>query len=185
MKTSVYIATSLDGFIARENGELDCLPGSDGNTPEALQDEDFGFTRFFNSIDTLVMGTNTYQFVAATGQWPYTGKRVIVLSTTLTQRLEHTPGDVQIHPGPVQTLHHTLQQTGSTHLYIDGGKTIQRFLRAGLIDQLIITTVPILIGSGIPLFGPLTHDKQLIHQDSTHYTNGFVQNRYALINTPA
>lgn len=177
MKTSVYIATSLDGFIAREDGALDWLPGSDGQDDT---DEDYGFHAFMAGIDTLVMGRNTYELVLSSGQWPYGGKRVIVLSNTLDKLADELPDTVELKAGPPTALAAQLQASGTQHLYVDGGKTIQGFLKAGLIDEIIITRVPVLIGRGLALFGPLEQDITVQHLQTRTYDNGFVQSRYAI-----
>ncbi len=181
MKISVYIATSVDGFIARENGDLDWLPGSDGETVPDSDNEDYGYNAFMESIDVLVMGRKTYESVISFGQWPYENKRVIVLSSTLSHLSENLPDSVELKSCPPQELALELGQSGAKHLYIDGGLTIQKFLDAGLIDEIIITTVPVLIGSGIPLFGPLHRDKKLQHIETRSYKNGFVQSKYKII----
>ena len=182
MKASVYIATTLDGFMARENGDLDWLPGSDDNPESQDIGDDFGFSEFMDSVDVLVMGRNTYEMVLSSGQWPYGSKRVIVLSCTLKTSADNTPGTVEIKSGTPVDLYSELENSGSKHLYIDGGKTIQQFLGAGLINEIIITKVPVLIGSGIPLFGSLTNDKILKHIETQSYKNGFVQSKYEVIN---
>jgi len=179
MKTSVYIATSLDGFIAREDGSLDWLPGSDGSTSDQETGaDDFGYQAFMDSIDVLVMGRNTYELVLSFGQWPYGDKRVVVLSNSLTSLPNKSPETATLWNGSITELLKTLEADGATHLYIDGGKTIQSFLRAGHLHELIITRVPILIGQGIPLFGPLDEDINLQHLETQAYNNGFVQSKY-------
>jgi len=178
MKCSVYIATSLDGFIARKDGELDWLPGSDGTA--AADPEDFGYDSFMQSVDALVLGRNTFEFVAATGLWPYGKKTVIVLSSTLKGLPDGIPDSVELHDASPKELHQELVRRGLQHVYVDGGKTIQGFLREGLIDELIVTTVPVLIGTGIPLFGPLERDQKVIHVETKSFSNGFVQSRYKI-----
>lgn len=182
MKASVYIATTLDGFIARENGELDWLPGSDGEILIESENEDFGFNAFMKSIDALVMGRNTYELAVSTGMWPYGDKRVIVLSNTLRKLADEIPKTVELKSELPNDLYNNLKNSGAKHLYIDGGKTIQGFLNSGLINEIIITRVPVLIGAGIPLFGPLNNDKKLKHIETQAYKNGFVQTRYEVIN---
>ncbi|MBD3670141.1 MAG: dihydrofolate reductase [Gammaproteobacteria bacterium] len=178
MKTSVYIATSLDGYIARVDGSLDWLPGSDGQSDTGMEGEDFGYTKFFDDVDVMVMGRNTYQLVRSFGEWPYGEKSVFVLSGSLTD-LSVAPGaQVQLKNCTVRELHQELSAAGYRHAYIDGGQTIQGFLGAGLIDDITITRVPILIGSGIPLFGPLSADVRLEHVRTQSYANGFVQSHY-------
>ncbi len=194
MKYLVYIAVSLDGFIARLDGSLDWLEGSgDGDTSgdessvgDQLESEaaaeDYGFGEVMGTIDTMVMGRATYEFVAGTGHWPYEGKRIVVLSSTLTDDdvPEHLRGKVEILAMEPRELGAKLAVEGSEVVYVDGGVTIQRFLRAGLIDELILTRVPILLGSGIPLFGELDHDVRLKHRRSQAFENGMVQSRYTV-----
>jgi len=182
MKTSVYIATTLDGFIARENGDLDWLPGSDGVVSVDSDNENFGFNVFMNSVDVLVMGRNTYEFVISSGQWPYGDTRVIVLSSTLKKLADDLPETVELKSALPDELYIELKKSGAKHLYIDGGKTIQGFLNSGLIDEIIITRVPVLIGKGIPLFSVLNKDKSLKHIETHSYKNGFMQSKYEVIN---
>ena len=181
MKASVYIATSLDGFIARENGALDWLPGSGDGDEVADTDDDFGFNAFMDSIDVLVMGRNTYELVLAFGQWPYEGKRVIVLSNTLSKIADDLPTTVELRSCQPLELYRELESAGANHLYIDGGKTIQGFLAAGLINEIILTRIPVLIGTGIPLFGPLAEDIKLRHIETHSFKNGFVQSKYEVL----
>ncbi len=179
MKISVYIATSLDGFIARENGDLDWLPGSDGD--EDGTGEDYGYHQFMESVDVLVMGRNTYEMILSFGEWPYGEKRVIVLSSKEIEIPEHLSGKVESSSSPPVKLGDELRKSGAKHLYIDGGKTIQGFLNAGLIQEMIITRVPVLLGSGIPLFGELDSDKKLRLLESRSFDSGFVQSKYEAI----
>jgi len=181
MKASIYIATTLDGFIARQNGALDWLPGSDGKMEAGFENEDFGFNAFMDSVDVLVMGRNTYELVLSFGQWPYGNKRAIVLSSSLDKLADDVPSTVALKSCSPNDLYVELQNSGAMHLYIDGGKTIQGFLSAGLIDEIIITRVPILIGIGIPLFGALNKDKKLRHIETQTYNNGFVQSKYEVL----
>lgn len=177
IKFSVFIASSLDGFIARKNGGLDWLPGSDSVT----SDEDHGYQEFFASVDTLVMGRNTYELVLSFGEWPYRGKKVVVLSSRYSKALMRIADGVEgSSASPVELLHQ-LKGTGSTHVYVDGGKTIQSFLQAGLIDEMTITRVPVLIGEGIPLFGTLAQDIQLRHLSTKTFLSGLVQSSYKVI----
>ena len=182
MKISVYIATTVDGFIARENGELDWLPGSDGVVEPGLEDEDFGYQVFMDSVDVLVMGRNTYELVISSGFWPYADKRVIVLSSTLKNLSPKLANSVELRSDSVEAIYNELKQSGAQHIYIDGGKTIQGFLNACLVNEITITKVPVLIGQGIPLFGRLNKDTKLQHLNSTSFKNGFVQSRYKVVN---
>lgn len=177
MKVSVYIATSLDGFIAREDGALDWLPGSDG---QGAGGEDFGYAAFMESVDVLVMGRHTYEKVRSFGAWSYGSKRVIVLSGKLQRIADDLPKTVELRACSPAALLRDLRESGVKHVYVDGGKTIQGFLNAGLIRDIIITCVPVLIGSGIPLFGPLNADLKLEHIETRAFANGFVQSHYAV-----
>lgn len=177
MKASVYIATSLDGFIARENGELDWLPvpGEDGTN------EDYGYKEFIDTVDFLVMGRHTYEKALTFGRWPYENRSVIVLSSrpvSIPESIKHFVESMSCSPSD---LIGRLAERGARHLYVDGGRTIQSFLNAGLIQQLIITTVPVLIGSGIPLFGPLKRDIQLRHIETRQFDSGLVQSKYDVV----
>jgi dihydrofolate reductase len=175
MKASVYIATSLDGFIARANGALDWLPGGEG---EDAGDEDYGYQEFMDSVDCLVMGRKTYELVLSFDPWPYPDTPVVVLSTQPLEIPAHLAGAVEWMSGSPHEVARRLAERGAKHLYIDGGKTIQGFLAEGLIQQLIITKIPVLIGNGIPLFGPLPHDIKLRHIETRTFVNGLVQCRY-------
>ncbi len=170
---SVFIATSLDGFIARPNGGLDWLPVP---TPE----EDYGYHAFMDSVDCLVMGRKSFETVLAFDPWPYGEKRVIVLSATLDEIPTPLGGRVELFKGSQEALVEKLSAEGVRRVYLDGGKTIQSFLRAGLVSDILITTIPVLIGEGIPLFGPLNGDVALKHLRTAAYPNGFVQSVYGV-----
>lgn len=177
MKASVYIATSLDGFIARDNGDIDWLPGG-GNDGS---DEDYGYKDFMDMVDVLVMGRNTYEKVLTFGEWPYGNKSVVILSS----RSVHVPSSISqsvesISCSPAELVSR-LSKRGARHLYVDGGKTIQGFLNAGLINELIITKIPILIGSGIPLFGALQRDIRVRHIETRQFASGLVQSKYEIV----
>jgi dihydrofolate reductase len=169
-KASVFIATSLDGFIARADGALDWLP---------TDPEDHGYHDFFASVDALVMGRKTFETVLSFGQWPYT-KPVIVLSTTPERIIAPEGAVCEAMAGSPQEIVARLAHRGMRHLYIDGGVTIQRFLEAGLIQRLIVTRIPVLLGSGIPLFGSLPRDVRVTHVATRSYPSGLVQSEYAI-----
>ena len=181
MKASVFIATTLDGFIARENGDLDWLEGSHKEVEIDADQEDYGYEAFMESVDVLVMGRNSYEKVLSFGEWPYGEKRIIVLSSTLTQVPNELSKTVELRNCSPAELCHELQNSGADHLYVDGGKTIQGFLDVGLIHEIIITKIPVLIGSGIPLFGSLKKDKKLRHLETLSFKNGFVQSKYEVL----
>src|SRR5271168_4662241 len=155
MTVSVFIGTSVDGFIARPNGDLDFLPEGGG--------EPHGYDEFIASIDALVIGRHTFETVLAFPEWPYGKKRVVVLSSRPLDFSSVPSGAVEQLAGPPADIVYHLATRGVHNLHIDGGITIQLFLRAGLIKRLIITRVPVLIGDGIPLFGSLPQDIRLQH----------------------
>lgn len=175
MKASVYIATSLDGYIARKDGNLDWLDEASATVSEG---EDCGYARFMESVDVLVMGRKSYEKVLSFGQWPYGETPVIVMSRQPVSFPSSLPKHVSHSSESPEELLTRLANEGMEHAYIDGGAIIQSFLRDGLINQMIITTIPILLGVGIPLFGSLDHDIKLTHIDTTAYEFGFVQNTY-------
>ncbi|MEJ2061551.1 MAG: dihydrofolate reductase family protein [Gammaproteobacteria bacterium] len=174
MKVSVFVATSLDGFIARTNGELDWLPDD--------SDEDYGFQAFLDSVDALIMGRHTYEQVLRFGVWPYDETPVIVLSTGQLDIAPHLSGTVESMSASPQEVIERLAERGAGHVYVDGGQTIQGFLAAGLVQQFTVTRVPILLGRGIPLFGALPHDVRLHHVDTRAFPDGLVQSRYKIAN---
>jgi dihydrofolate reductase len=175
MKATVYIATSLDGFIAREDGAIDWLP------PIEVAGEDYGYQAFMDSVDALVMGRNTYEQILSFEAWPYGNKPVIVLSSQPLPIPEAMTSTVESMTASPQAVVQQLAQRGYQQLYIDGGKTIQGFLAAGLIQELIIARIPILIGTGIPLFGAIPHDIRLHHLETRSFANGVVQSKYEVI----
>lgn len=178
IKTSVYIGMSLDGFIARGDGSLDWLNDANQLVPEG---EDCGYQEFMQSVDVLVMGRNTYETVLTFGDWPYGDTRVIVLSSRSIEFPEDIPPCVEHSSQTPKALLERLTAEGAQHLYIDGGNTVQRFLADGLIDDLIITTIPILLGDGISLFGPVPDDIRLSHVATRTWEFGFVQTHYEVV----
>jgi dihydrofolate reductase len=170
MTVSVFIGTSLDGFIARPNGDLDFLP-PDGGEPH-------GYSEFIARVDAIVIGRKTFETVLAMSPWPYGNKRVVVLSSKPLDLSAVVGGAVEQMSGPPSEIVSRLAASGAQHLYVDGGITIQRFLRAGLIQRLIITRVPVLIGEGISLFGTLPSDIRLRHIATKHYPSGLVSSEY-------
>jgi len=175
MKASVFVGTSVDGFIARRNGDLDWLPVGGG--------EPHGYDEFIATVDTIVIGRKTYETVLAFDAWPYGKQRVVVLSGRSVDLVAATArgGIVERMGGPPANIVADLAASGSRHLYVDGGLTIQGFLRAGLIDRLVITRVPMLIGDGIPLFGSLPRDVRLLHVATRSWPSGLVQSEYEVV----
>ncbi len=174
-RCSVFVGASLDGFIARPDGSIDWLqPAYTGAPP----DEDFGFAQFIGSVDALVMGRSTFEQVLTFDEWPYGATPVVVMSRTLSALPAGAPATVSLSREAPVGLVARLSAEGARHLYIDGGRTIQSFLAAGLIDELTITVLPILLGAGRTLFGPLPADVHLTHVGTQVYDCGFVQHRY-------
>ena len=176
-KASVFIATSLDGFIARKDGELDWLDKANTTVP---QGEDCGYIAFMESVDVLVMGRKSYEKILTFGQWPYGDKPVVVLSSNPIDISPHLASTITHSSETPEVLHARLTDQGAKRLYIDGGVTIQRFLATGLIHDLTITLIPILLGEGLPLFGLLEKDIKLIHIETKAFDFGFVQIKYEL-----
>jgi dihydrofolate reductase len=170
MTASVFVGTSVDGFIARLNGDFDFLPEGGG--------EPHGYNEFIASVDAIVIGRKTFEKVLSMETWPYGDKRVVILSSHPLDLSAAVGGIVEQMAGPPAEIVSQLTVRGVHHLYIDGGITIQRFLRAGLIQRLIITRVPVLIGEGIPLFGTLPRDIRLRHVATRHYPSGLVRSEY-------
>jgi dihydrofolate reductase len=170
MRISVFVGTSVDGFIARPDGALDFLPPGGG--------EPHGYDEFIATVDTLVIGRNTFETVLGFDAWPYGEKRVVVLSSRPLDLGAVRDGQVEQMGGEPAEIVAKLAATGARHLYVDGGITVQRFLRAGLVQRLVITRVPVLIGEGIPLFGSLPHDVRLRHVSTRSYASGLVQSEY-------
>ncbi|CAM3961066.1 dihydrofolate reductase family protein [Vibrio neonatus] len=173
MSNIVYIATSLDGYIADKNNQIDWL--HDVPNPEQ---SDFGFADFMDRVDALVMGRNTFEMVLSFGiDWPY-NKPVFVLSNTLKTVPENLQQKVFLISGELNKIISDLAQQGYKDLYIDGGKTVQSFLEQDLIDELIVTTIPVLLGGGISLFGNLEKPLQFKHIQAQRLADHMVKNRY-------
>lgn len=172
MTNYVYIATSLDGFIATPDGGLDWL----FDIPNPDQ-SDYGYSEFMGGIDAIVMGRNTFEKVLTFSDWPY-NKPVFVLSNSLTAVPEPIVAQAEIVKGDIKSLVNQLHQRGYQNLYVDGGKIIQSFLKADLIDEMIITRVPILLGNGLPLFGQLDQSIKFNYKKTEVYDNTLVKSFY-------
>jgi dihydrofolate reductase len=173
MKISVFVGTSVDGFIARRNGSFDFLPEGGG--------EPHGYTEFMASVDALVIGRKTFVTVMGLAAWPYGKKRVVVLSSGRLDLSGVRGGVVEQMSGEPAEIAAKLEASGVRHVYVDGAVTIQRFLRAGLVQRLTITRVPVLIGDGIPLFGALGGDVKLRHVATQAYASGLVKSEYEVL----
>jgi len=169
MKVSVFCGVSVDGFLARPDHSLDFL--------DAGGQEPHGFEEFYASVDVVVIGRKTFDVVLTFGQWCYGKKQVVVLSSHPLD-FSSIQGVVEQMSGEPVEIVRQLRSRGFQHAYVDGGITIQRFLAAGLITRLVVTRVPVLIGAGIPLFGPVPRDIPLRHVATRSYTGGLVQSEY-------
>lgn len=167
-RCSVFIATSLDGFIARADGRIDWLSIAD------RPGEDYGFKAFFDDVDALVLGRNTYDAALAFEPWPYPGKRCVVM----THGAPAPRHGEELFAGEPAALVERLSREGARRIYVDGGLVIQQFLRAGLIDDLVVSVLPVLLGEGARLFGALAADVRLTLVRSASFPSGVVQSEY-------
>lgn len=169
-----FIATSLDGFISRENGDIDWLLSRDSS------DEDHGYNDFIKDIDGIVMGRGTYEKVLEFETWYYT-KPVIVLTKSLSESSipERLKDKVRFLNMTPESLMDLLAKEGWQKIYVDGGQVIQSFIRQNLLDDIVISTIPVLIGSGRSLFGELDKDVSLRHVGTKSFSTGLVQSKYS------
>jgi dihydrofolate reductase len=172
MECSVFVGVSVDGFMARRDGRYDFLPTDGG--------EEHGYSAFIASVDAVVMGRGTFDIVLGFDRWPFRQPVIVLTSRACDAEL---PADAAIDfmAGEPTEIVVRLAARGLKHLYVDGGITIQRFLNAGLIDHATITRVPVIIGDGIPLFGPTGRDIQLRHVETRTYRSGLVTTEYDVV----
>lgn len=167
----VYIAMSLDGFIATKDNGLSWLD------IVKAESEDYGYSKFMGTIDAILMGRNTYDTIRGFGEWPYDGKKVFVF----THRPFTPIKDEMVVRG---TLRDTLERLGSegiSRVYLDGGKLIQAGLREHVVDRIIVSIIPILLGEGISLFGSLGTQVNLKSLEAKNYPSGLVQLSYEVL----
>ena len=183
MKCSVYIATSVDGFIAKPDGNVDWLHTA-GNLDADMGTEDMGFKSFMDSVDCMVMGRKCMEMISnmdlTSDQWFYGDMKIIVLSNTIKEAPENLKGKVEMYSDGISELIDSLDKEGYKHCYIDGGTTIQSFINLKLINEIIITRTPILLGEGISLFGKTFKDIKLEKAEATAFANDFVQVKYSV-----
>ncbi|MCK6264449.1 dihydrofolate reductase family protein [Vibrio sp. ZSDE26] len=182
MKCSVFIATSFDGFIATKDGGVDWLHSCGNQVAEMGDHADMGFFNYMASIDCMIMGRKCMEKIASMNltdeQWPYGDTRIIVLSNTLSEAPDNMKSRVEMYQGDIKALVNKLESEGFSHAYIDGGTTIQAFLQLELINELIITRAPLILGQGIPLFGPTSRPIKLEQASAKAFPNDFIQVRY-------
>lgn len=176
IKFSAYIAASVDGYIARLNGKLDWLNDAAGQNSS----EDYGYQEYLAAIDCIVMGRRSFEKTASFAKWPYQGKQVIVLSKSLKSVPPDLEGKATLFNGQIELLLVELQNYKIRQVYVDGGLTIQSFVRAEMLDEITITQIPVLLGKGLPLFGEVFKDVKLKLIHSKSYDNGFVQSKYQI-----
>lgn len=175
MANFVFIAESLDGFIAKKDGNIDWLleiPNPGGS--------DYGYNDFIKNIDAVVLGRVTFEKVLSFGGWHYS-KPVFVLSNTLKSVGKNLENKAAVIKGDLKSVTKELHSKNYINLYIDGGITIQNFLKEDLIDEMTITRIPIILGGGIPLFGELKNELRFEHVKTEVLNNALVQSRYKRI----
>ncbi len=177
LKVSAYFAASLDGYIAKRNGSIDWLNEASADIPKG---EDCGYKAFMDSVDVLVMGRNTFEQVLTFGEWSYGDTPVVVLSSKPISIPAGLPNSVTHSSEAPKPLCTRLASEGAGHVYVDGGISIQRFLAEGLIDEIIITFIPIILGGGISPFGELEQEIKLVQLDAKVFDFGFMQARYSV-----
>jgi dihydrofolate reductase len=171
-RVSAFLGASLDGFIAEANGGLGFL--------EPFEQEEHGYAAFYASVDTLLMGRKTYETVLGSGAWPFADRRVVVLS-----RSPRTPrfNERFLAGEPAEVLA-TLAADGARHVYADGGQVVTRFLAAGCLDRLVVSVVPVVVGTGIRLFATSPGLHRLTLESARSYPSGMVQLRYRVGSPP-
>lgn len=172
---SVFIATSLDGYIARADGNIDWLERANATVPAG---EDCGYASFMRSVDAIVMGLNTFEKAVSFPEWPYPTTPVWVMSQSMESLPVVQAQEVRLMRGSPHDVVAQAQARGFRRVYVDGGQLIQSFLRAQLLTDITVTTVPVLIGDGRRLFGSVDEDVDLALRNSTRYPFGFVQSCY-------
>lgn len=182
MKCSVFIATSVDGFIAKKDGSVDWLHSAGKADVDMGEQANMGFNDYLSSVDCLIMGRKCMEVISnmnlSPEQWPYGDLRIVVLSNTLKEAPENLKGKVEMYSGDLLALASKLEKEGFKHAYIDGGTTIQGFIDLELIKEITITRAPILLGEGIPLFGKTKKDIKLEQAEAIAFPNNFVQVKY-------
>lgn len=181
MKTTIYMGISLDGFVARPDDGLDFLPAP----PDEAEAGEDAFTAFLRTVDALVMGRRTFEVVMGFGPdgWAYGQTPLVVLSRSLTDATlpEGTPPTVRVAAGEPAVVLADLEAQGVGHVYVDGAQTARDFLARGLVTDLVITLVPVLIGEGISLWGPLPGDVRLSLVDVKAVGGGMAQLHYQVV----
>jgi len=182
MKCSVFIATSVDGYIATISGNIDWLENAGKADADMGEFSDLGFNKYISSIDCMIMGRRCMEkissFNLSSEQWPYGDIPIFVLSNTLKEAPNNLKDKVEMYAGEIPVLISRLERKGLQHAYIDGGATITSFLNLGLINEMTITRAPVLLGNGISLFGKTSSPIKLENSKAEVYPNDFIQVKY-------
>ena len=191
MRCSAFIATSADGYIADINGGIDWLHSSSAKNQPIIdgivdinKNPDLGFKAYIDTVDCMVMGRKCMEVISKMNltpeQWPYGDIEIIVLSHSLKKAPQNIANKVSIYGGDIKILMDSLKQKGYEHVYVDGGATITSFINEKLINNMVITQAPVLLGKGITLFGTLNAPIKLRKVQATAYSDGFMQVKYEL-----
>ncbi len=182
MKCSVYIATSLDGYIATKDNGVDWLHTAGNSEADMGDNQDMGFNTFISTVDCMIMGRKCMEVISSMNitpeQWPYGNIRIVALSHSVKEPPSNLQDKVEMYSGDIHNLVKKLEDDGFKHAYIDGGSTITSFLNLKLIQEMIITKAPVLLGEGIPLFGKINHWIKLENAEASAFPNNFIQIKY-------
>lgn len=170
-KLSLYIASSIDGYIAKSDGSVEWL--DDFPNPD---EPEMGYFDFIKGVDTLLFGANTYRRVLTFGEWPYEGKECFVFSRNPVAA--HDDKATFISGDIVHFVSELKNKPGKTIWLVGGGEVNSLLLQNDLVDEIILTIVPMALGAGIPLFATGKLDKVLKLTNTKIYTNGMVQLTY-------
>lgn len=184
MKCSVYIATSADGYIATHEGDVNWLHSAGNPDGDMSKNSDMGFNNFLDSIDCIIMGRKCMDAISSfnltSEQWPYGDTKIYVLSNSIKEPPENLRGKVEMYSGDIIKLMNQLEDNGHKHAYIDGGTTITNFINLQLINEMIITKAPVILGEGIPLFGKINRSIKLTNSQAVAFPNDFIQVKYGV-----
>jgi len=188
MKCSIFIAPSIDGFIATEDGGVHWLETAGKMLSEKEASSDLmkhfnmSMPNYMKDVDCMIIGRKLMQMLSSfnltTEQWSYSDTKIMVLSHTMKEPSENLKDRVEMYDGSIPELIHKLEQEGYTHAYVDGGTTITTFLNLELINEMTLTLAPVLLGSGIPLFGKLQEQINLENAKATAFPNNFIEIKY-------
>lgn len=184
MKCSVFIATSVDGFIAKNDHSIEWLHSAGNQNVDMSAHGDMGMSAYMSTVDCMIMGRKCMEVISSFNltpeQWPYGNIKIYALSNTIKEAPENLKGKVEMYSGDLIELISKLEESGYKHAYIDGGTTIQAFLNLKLINEMTITRAPVLLGEGIPLFGKTFSDIRLTQAKAVAYPNDFIQVKYVV-----